>query len=59
MSRYFDTVLNIRIAREQKEKLDAIASLYNEKSARLVRECIECFTSQENCLIRKKYKTKG
>ena len=56
MSKFYDMVLGIRISKEQKERLDAMAKLSGEKSARLVRDCIECFISNADCLTRKKYK---
>lgn len=55
-NRFYDTVLGVRISKGQKEKLDAIAKLSGEKAARLVRDCIECFISNEKCLARVKYK---
>jgi predicted DNA-binding protein len=56
MTKFYDKVLGIRISKEQKERLEAIAKLSGEKPARLVRDCIECFISNENCQARKRYK---
>lgn len=55
-TKFYDTVLGIRISKTQKERLDAIAMLAEEKSSRLLRDCIECLLSNESCLVRKKYK---
>ena len=51
-NKFYDMVLGVRISKGQKERLDAIAKLSGEKSARLVRDCIECFISNEKCLAR-------
>lgn len=53
--KFYNTVIGIRISRHQKERLEALAKLSGEKSSRLVRDCIECFLSQNTCLVRKKY----
>ena len=55
-SKFYDKVLGVRISKDQKDKLDAISKLSGEKSARLVRDCIECFIGNEKCLARVKYK---
>jgi hypothetical protein len=56
MANFYDTTFGIRISKDQKERLEALAKLSGEKSARMVRECIECFISREECHVRKKYK---
>lgn len=55
-NKFYDMVIGVRISKGQKEKLDAMAKLSGEKSARLVRDCIECLISNADCLTRKKYK---
>lgn len=54
--KFYETVLGVRVAVGQKDKLDAIAELAGEKTSRLVRDCIECLITNADCLVREKYK---